>query len=1457
MKSKARDRRRFCGATLHGSAFALLCGLTLLSVSPSLPAQTVIISEILASNQSGLRDCDGDTSDWVELENVDDAPVDLSAWFLTDDPRHAALAQLSEAGVLEPGARLVVFASGKSAPCADEVHVTLRLDADGEYLALVRPDGTVSVAFAPAFPKQRADISYGVSTDVRRLIASDAEALVHLPQDGSLGDTWRAPDFVADASWRQGPLPVGYSTGEVPIMPEGLVSYWPLDGSLDDLASSNHGVFHGRAGAAFVTGFDGRPGAAVAFDGIDDYIEVTGRDQLPIAAHDRFSISMWVRGQRQDDRRVFSEGSSANNSPVFNLGTDQGGNAAGVDVFIRDGSGGVRVSHQRSAGDAFDGAWHHIVWVDDQGTAALYIDGVRDAVDFSYTKPTWSLNRTSIGAILRASSSFHFAGSIDEVSLWSRLLDDGEIEELAAGGSPLELGGGSLEERIRTDLAALHGVGSSAWIRVPFDGSKLTDGDRLWLDATYDDGFVAWLNGVEVARRNAPDPISWDSAASVDRDREALTVVESIRLGVDLSMLALDGSDWLAVQLLNASVDDEEVFLEVSLRAESSGAGGRWFAEPSPGFANPEGSLGLVTDTRFSVDRGFFFAPFDVEVLTETPGAVVRYTLDGTLPTLTNGADLNGSLRVETTTTLRAAAFLEGWIPSNVDTQTWIFPDDVHTQTPPPGAPGVWESFTADWAMDPDVVGDPRYADRLVDSLLSIPSLSVVLPFDSLFGPTGIYSNARQSGIAWERATSLEMLSTDGDRSFQIDAGVRIIGNRSRASSPKHGLRFVFRGRYGATDLEFPLFEDSAVDKFDTIVAKPNAFDSWVDDSSARRPDAQYIRDRFVRDSQRDAGWPTSHGFFAHVYLNGLYWGVFDVGERPDASFAAAHFGGDEEDWDSIKNHEELVDGSLDAYRQLDSLRATDLGAPANFAAYREWIDLPNFIDYLLVNFYAPADDWPGNYYMVRERRPGAGFRFVSWDAEYALRGGVALNRTLPHRRDADSPTKFHHAALANEEYRVLFGDRIQRLLFAGGALTPDAAERRYLESSQEIEAALVAEAARWGDNRRASPYLPDTDWRAELESLRAQYFPLRTGILFNQLRAQDLWPDVAVPVFSMEPGEVAAGSTVELTAPAGTVWYTLDGSDPRLEGGGVSGRALRASEVITVGRTTRVLARARVVQDWSALVEAVFIVDEGLRITELQYHPLTPAVGSRRDRSEFEFVELENTAELPIDLNGLFFSRGIEFDFERDGAVDVLRPGEVVVLVADIEAFASRYDLASILVAGEYRGKLRDSGERIELRGREGELLHSFVFEDDWHPTTDGEGPSLVVVDARAPRSDWEVAEGWQPSHEPLGTPGFVEDGVLPARVRPGDINEDGRLDISDVVRLLSELFGGGSGVFPCGDGSLDDAANVVLLDANGDARIDLSDAVTTLLFLFQGGPAPVSGTECIEVSACPQSCG
>lgn len=161
----ARSLPAWAGSWRYFSVLAVLFGLATAVSAQS--GGNVYLTEFQAINDTTLADEDGDHSDWVELYNAGSQPVDLGGWRLTDDPSALSKWSFPSPTPLAPGEFLVVFASSKDRAVAGaELHTNFKLSGSGEYLALVKTDGsTVAHEYAPNFPQQYADFSYGLSFD--------------------------------------------------------------------------------------------------------------------------------------------------------------------------------------------------------------------------------------------------------------------------------------------------------------------------------------------------------------------------------------------------------------------------------------------------------------------------------------------------------------------------------------------------------------------------------------------------------------------------------------------------------------------------------------------------------------------------------------------------------------------------------------------------------------------------------------------------------------------------------------------------------------------------------------------------------------------------------------------------------------------------------------------------------------------------------------------------------------------------------------------------------------------------------------------------------------------------------------------------------------------------------------------------------------------------------------------
>jgi hypothetical protein len=678
------------------------------------------------------------------------------------------------------------------------------------------------------------------------------------------------------------------------------------------------------------------------------------------------------------------------------------------------------------------------------------------------------------------------------------------------------------------------------------------------------------------------------------------------------------------------------------------------------------------------------------------------------------------------------------------------------------------------YQMKSSVIG--RYTTaQLEDALLSLPTISVVSETPNLFSSaTGIYYNRFEDGLEWERPASMEWIDPNGGPEIQVNCGIRLQGNAARIF-PKKPFRLLFKGSYGPTRLEFPVFADSAdaVSGFDTITLRSNSQDrNWGA--------IMQITDENGRRTLMDMGTPQSHGTFVHLFVNGLYWGLYNAVERPQASFCADYFGGTEDEWD-VNNGNKAIDGS---YAPFDAMLAQVRGGPPTDAAYQKiqgnfpdgtrdpaspaYIDMPNYLDYMLANFYLGTGDWAGNasqgtrnYYAGRHRvEDSPGYHWFIWDAERSLQTGIPTTATF-------GPAEPHAWLKNNTEYKLQLADHAQRHLRNGGALTPDRRQPVFTALADRIRAAIILDEARWDQTT--------VDGFESNIASRTAWFPGRSAALLNHLRNQGLFPQTDAPAFVPHGGRVAAGTPVIMSTAADIIYYTLDGSDPRLPGGAPApsavaatiGGGVAAPVTITPPVTLKARSYNSATSEWSALNEALFVPDSepasaaNLLISEIHYHPADPStpqeLAASSDNNDFEFIELCNIGPLTVDLTGVAFTTGISFAFPAGAE---LPPGARLVLVQNLAAFTARYGtLAPGVIAGVNSGRLDNAGERLILSSTVTGMIRDFVYDDapPWPTAADGLGHSLVLLNPGS-NPDHAAASNWTASSVIGGTPGGTD---------------------------------------------------------------------------------------------------
>lgn len=1104
--------------------------------SRQLLAADVYISEFMASNDGIVVDEDGDDSDWVEIFNAGPDDVNLGGWHLTDDETELDKWNFPEQ-TLAAGNSLVVFASDKDrAAAGDELHTNFKLSAGGEYLALTRDAsiGGIEVIsqFAPEFPQQTTDISYGYTQDVtvNTILETGAAGKLWIPSSEPSG-SWNELGF-DDSGWQDATSSIGYQTS----IPGFTVQDAKSTGRIVNISESIQlldGTGQQSSTTAitpvvnfFDTGSLGRYGDDLPFpnntsgDDNDFAIRATGIVTIP-------ESGIWTFGTNSDDgARLRINGRNVINDDTLHAPQDRFG------VVTLDAG-----QHELE-----------LIFFERGGGAEVELFAAQG-------------NRSGFSA-----TDFRLVGDVENGGL-----------EITTSPTP---GSTGISGLIETSIDSMRETASSAYLRVPFDVSSPADYESLTLEINYDDGFVAYLNGTEVARRNAPENADYDSTSLVDRSFRNAVTPEFVSISEHLDLLQT-GENLLAIHGLNDAIDSDEFLLRAGLSEISTSRGEAvFFREVTAGTFNPaEGATDfLLNDVSLSQPHGFYESSFQLTLSSATQGTSIRYTTDGSEPTETNGQLYNGAITIDETTTIRARSFKPDTEPSHVETATYLFLADVLTQSPDGRAPENWPTSrningqVLDYGMDPAIVNSAQWGDQLNDALTQIPSMSLVMDIDDLLGPSeGIYTNARSHGRAWERPASLELIHPDGSEGFQVEAGVRVRGGFSRSgNNPKHAFRLFFRDEYGDAKLEYPLFGEEGVDEFDKFDLRTTQNYSWSFQGSGRNA---FVRDVFSRDVQGLMGNPYTRSRFYHLYINGEYWGLFQTQERAEARYAASYYGGNSDDYDVVKSagssggyETEATDGNLEALRRLaDYFYQTNGLGDANMedywkaqgmnpdgtrnADFERLLDVENLIDYMLITYFTSDADGPGskftrprvnNYFGIYNRESPDGFKWFEHDSEHSLDTGNAAganyNMVTPLTTGGSQFRYFNphwmHEQLAenNSVYREQFADRVYESMFNDGILTSENTRELIDARAAQIDMAIIAESARWGDAKRSTPFTK-SNWESAVNSVK-DWLDTRVPVVLAQLQRIDWFPDSLPPDFTVNNmpqhgGELTAGDEI------------------------------------------------------------------------------------------------------------------------------------------------------------------------------------------------------------------------------------------------------------------------------------------------------------------------------------------
>ena len=554
----------------------------------------------------------------------------------------------------------------------------------------------------------------------------------------------------------------------------------------------------------------------------------------------------------------------------------------------------------------------------------------------------------------------------------------------------------------------------SIYLRISFEMSDLENLNSLILDMDYDDAFVAYINGAEVARANINGtPPTYNSGTI--QDHEALMYSGGTPdrfLITNPNNLLIDGENILTIQghnisntssdftiipflsavfstpnnlgvlppeILGLNSDNLHTNFKISSNSETltlSNAAGIIidqltvenlppdtsygvsvatndlviYSETTPGYQNSNNYfLGAVSSSViFSNNGGFLSEPLSLSLSGNSSGQVIRYTTDATIPTST-GLLYTTPIQINDNSTIRARIFQTNYLPSPTSSKSYLFD-------------AVPQLDTVFLTTDPE---------NLFNEETGI----------YVYGEDGTYDTWEPYFGAnfwedWERPVHISFYESDSNEiESEFDAGIKIYGGWSRGQNPQRSLALFARGKYGYSKFEESFFETLNYTDFQSLVLR-NSGQDWGRSS---------IKDITLTSLMRGSDLDFQEHNSVATYINGDYWGLYNMREKNNEHMLASKHNIDADDITILTNDAEVLEGDNSDYNTLiEYVSAVDLSVDTNFEYVSDRIDLTNYALYQAANIYYNNTDWPGNNIKFWNH-PNGKWRWIMYDTDFGF----------------------------------------------------------------------------------------------------------------------------------------------------------------------------------------------------------------------------------------------------------------------------------------------------------------------------------------------------------------------------------------------------------------------------------------------------------------------------------------
>lgn len=610
----------------------------------------------------------------------------------------------------------------------------------------------------------------------------------------------------------------------------------------------------------------------------------------------------------------------------------------------------------------------------------------------------------------------------------------------------------------------------------------------------------------------------------------------------------------------------------------------------------------------------------------------------------------------------------------------------------------------------------------------------------------------------WERPIHFEFFGADGRCLYSADGGVRIFGGWSRAS-PQKSLALFARREYGPEEFSYPFFPDKPIQTFQSLLLR-NSGNDWG---------VSMFRDPLMHTLVKSTSLVIQAYRPVVVYLNGEYWGIHNLREKLNEHYIASNYGFDPDNLDILEFYQGVIQGDSDHYVQMiNFIIFNDMANPEYYEMVKTDMDVDNFIDYQVAEIYFANTDWPGsNIKFFRPRTEDGLWRWLLFDTDagFSFYDDFAyMHNTLEFATAPDGPpfpnppwsTLLIRNLLVNEEFRNSFINRFAD--YVNTIFHEDIVLSQIDSLKNGIEQEMGRHLAKWGGKI--------TDWQNEVEIIR-EFARYRNTYLRQHIMDKFSLEATHMLQINILPEEFGTVS-INTVTPSDYPWEGIyfQNIPVHLKANpGYKYRFLRW-EGDVLGDSTCTLVN--LTHDFS--VTAVFELDsQHVVINEINYH-------SSQNVDPEDWVELYNNSDVPIDISGWMFKDSNDTHVYSIPNNTILDTDAYVVLCRDLTAFKTVFpNVANVL--GDLDFGFDGNGELLRLFDENLNLVDSLTYDDQppWPIEPDGNGPALSL---KNPDLDNAIAVNWAAS-QGYGTPGEINDVY-------NDIHEN----LDDVASIEPNLF-------------------------------------------------------------------